>query len=513
MSRKPEGAVSGGVIWDLQRRLLVLLMLPLCLIALVSVFFLYQNAGTASLQQDQQLLRLVPLLADSVVVARPGDRPAGSNGFEDELQGGSGLALLMAPPVEEFLKAREGFAAYGVLDANGRSMLGDSWLPTVLPSTKGAEYLSVVQGGITYRVVAQRSQTAAGELIVLLADGSDARQNWLQTLVYRVLLPSLLLLLASAAAATWAVSRALRPLMRLKRAVERRSPRDLSPISTGHAPSEVRPLVSSLNRLFGMVNAQTEAQRRFVADAAHQLRTPLAGLQAQVEAWDQAARSPANAHGLHLRVDQIQRLRDATRRTTQLANQLLALSRADALAVDAQAKQVVDVQALFEDMVLRFLDTATAQQIDLGLDMAAAPPNATVKGHLWLLRELLINLLDNALKYTPAGGSVTLRCGSDGAGAAAAVWWEVEDSGPGIAPAEHGRVLQRFYRVPGSTGQGSGLGLSIADEIARAHHTHLQLQSGAHGVGLRVRLVFERAADSVARGANARPVAAEFVPK
>ncbi len=469
------------MIWGLQRRLLVLLMLPLGLIGLVSVFFHYQSAGTAALQQDQELLRLVPLLADSVVVTQD----AGGQ-LVSSLGDAPGLALLLAPPVEEFLKEREGVAAYGILDASGRLMLGDAWLPTVLPSTDGAEFLSVVEGGITYRVVAQRSTTSAGELIVMLADGSDARQNWLETVLLRVLLPNLLLLLVAAVAVTWAVARALRPLIDLKQAVERRSPRDLSPIEAESAPAEVQPLVSSLNRLFELVNDQTEAQRRFVADAAHQLRTPLAGLQAQVEAWAQASRSMGAGDLLSLRVDQVQRLRDATRRTSQLANQLLALSRADAVSVNGQPLQQVDLQELCENILALYLDAATEKRMDLGLESEAAQ----TRGHAWLLRELLINLVDNAIRYTPAGGRITLRCGQTGNADGAISWIEVEDDGPGIPSDEHARVLQRFYRLPGSLGEGNGLGLAIADEIARAHHTQLHLAPGALGRGLRVRLVF-----------------------
>ncbi len=292
---RPEGVIRG-----LQRRLLLLLLLPLGLVGLVSFWLHYQSAGTAALQQDQQLQRLVPLLADSVLVTRASEPERHA-----VAPGEPALALLLAPPVDEFLKEREGFAGYAIRDGNGRHLLGDAWLPTVLPSTDGAEYLSVVEGGITYRVVAQRSATAAGELIVMLADGSDARQHWLDTVLLRVLLPNLLLLLVAGVAVTWAVSRALRPLIDLKQAVERRSPRDLSPLDADSAPAEVRPLVSALNRLFALVNAQSEAQRRFVADAAHQLRTPLAGLQAQVEAWAQAARSMGAGELLRLRVEQL----------------------------------------------------------------------------------------------------------------------------------------------------------------------------------------------------------------
>lgn len=482
MDASLEGRAADGLIWGLQRRLLVLLFLPLGLVGLLSVYFHYQSAGTAALQQDQQLLRLVPMLADSVVVTQPRGLPR-----PIDIDADPGLALLLAPPVEEFLKEREGYAGYGVMDANGRLLVGERWLPTVLPTTQDAEFLSVVEGGITYRVVAQRSPTAAGELIIMLADGSDARQQWLDTVLARVVLPNLLLMLVAAVAVTWAVSRALRPLIDLKEAVERRSPRDLSPIEAESAPAEVRPLVSSLNRLFSLVNDQTQAQRRFVADAAHQLRTPLAGLQAQVEAWAQAARSMGATDQLSLRVEQVHRLRDATRRTSQLANQLLALSRADSVSADTHPQEQVDLQELCENILALYLDAAADKRMDLGLECAPAQ----TRGHAWLLRELMINIVDNAVKYTPAGGRITLRCGQDGGPDERFAWVEVEDDGPGIAEEEWERVLERFYRVRGTEAEGSGLGLAIASEIARSHQTRLQLSKGQGGRGLCVRVRFQ----------------------
>lgn len=178
------------------------------------------------------------------------------------------------------------------------------------------------------------------------------------------------------------------------------------------------------------------------------------------------------------------RLRTACRRTSQLANQLLALSRADSTTVASQAMQRVDLSVLCENVLTLHLDAALTKHIDLGLE--ALP--VQVDGHEWLLRELLINLVDNALRYTPVHGCVTLRCGFDDG-----PWLEVEDNGPGIAPTERERVLERFYRVPGTAADGNGLGLAIADEIARAHATHLQLEAGKGGRGLKVRVTFNAA--------------------
>ena len=477
---------------DLRNRLLLLLVLPLCALALLGAWMDYRSADEAAARHDQRLVRLLPALADSVLSAgaAQGDLPV----------------WLPAPLVEDFLR-QSNYTSFSVRDLSGRLLLGDEWVHGAVPATLDPEFQSVEFSGVTYRVAVQRGRTGAGELVVALADGTDPRQQWAQHLLLRVLLPNLVLVAAAGLAIHWAVRRAFKPLLDLAATVERRSPRDLSAIDEAASPSEVRPLVHSLNRLFVLVNAQAESQRRFVADAAHQLRTPLAGLQAQVEAWAMLARSSAKTidgapksqsnmppgqdgkamPAITLGAAEIEKLRDATRRTSQLAHQLLALSRADARSLDGQTMQRVDLQDLCETMLEMFLDAATGKGIDLGLE---AEP-AHVMGHAWLLRELLSNLVDNAIKYTPPGGSVTIRCGTlSGLQGSLRAALQVEDDGPGVPAAERSRVLERFYRVQGTVGQGTGLGLPIADEIARAHGALLTLADGSNGRGLLVVLLF-----------------------
>ncbi len=469
-------AMSSG----LQRRLFFLLLIPLCLLAGVNTWLDYRSADNAALQQDRQLLKLVPLLADSVVAAGKSD--------------GEPPVLLTAPAVEEFLKDRAGLSAFAVANLEGQVLVGDAWLSNNAPATREPVFLSEEEGGVTFRIVSQRVHTAAGEVVVLLADGSDPRQQWVKGVLLKVLLPNIVLMVLSLFAVNWAVGRALRPLLELKDAVERRSPRDLSAIDVQASPEEVRPLVQSLNRLFDLVNAQAESQRRFVTDAAHQLRTPLAGLQAQVEALAQAVNSPIASLDSQtgvmatpaLSADHINNLRAAARRTSQLANQLLALSRADARSVDALPAIQVDLKALCENLLETHLDAAQAKRIDLGLEVSCLQ----VTGHEWLLRELLSNLVDNAIKYTQAGGTVTLRCGLVADGGVPFV--EVEDNGPGIPVAQRQRVFERFYRVPGSVNDGNGLGLAIAQEIARVHSSQLTVASGLDGRGARFTLLFTR---------------------
>lgn len=477
----------GTMTTTLRNRLLVLLVLPVCMLAIAGSWWGYRSAETAAGQHDQRLLRLLPQLADSVMA------PAIGKDMEP--------LMALSPSIDDFVRNRSGITGFAVADLDGHVLAGDPWISVVVPTTPAAEFHSQEFGGITYRVAVQRAMTAgAGEMVVALADGSDVRQQWRHQLLTHVLLPNMLVVVVAALLIYWSVRKAFKPLLDLAQAVESRSPRDLSPIDETTSPKEVRPLVQSLNRLFGLVQAQSETQRRFVADAAHQLRTPLAALQAQVEAWALMAaqverlgppstrpESDQPQSGLFLQTEQIEKLRNATRRTSQLAHQLLALSRADARHVQSQAHERVDLKELCENLLEAFWDSAAAKQIDLGLEVEAV----YISGQAWLLRELLSNLVDNAIKYTPSGGLVTLRCGRRRLGGRQPqAFLQVEDDGPGVPLGETERILERFYRLPGSVGEGSGLGLAIAHEIAQGHHATLRLTPGAGQRGLQVTLVF-----------------------
>ena len=515
----------------LQRRLLLLLIVPLCLLGIVSGWIDYRSASTAANQQDQQLQQLVPLLADSIIAvgAHAEDPPV----------------LLLAPPVEEFLRERKGLVTYKIYTPRRHLLHGDDRLPSVVPLTREPEFFNQEIGGISYRMVVQRVPSVAGDVVVEVADASDPRKHWLQQLVMKVLLPNLVMMGVVAVFVSWAVRQALRPLRDLTLAIERRSPRDLTSINERGIPLEIRPLVTSLNWLFGMVNRQSEAQRRFIADAAHQLRTPIASLQAQIEAWSESIKhqlarrdnpslqsstlsgdrddgqaklvwnEASQQDMVQLPVQELQRLRSATRRTSQLVHQLLSLSRADAAdTLELQQMQSVDLRALCEDVLERYLDAAAQKGIDLGLESWPV----SVRGHALWLQELLGNLLGNALLYTSPGGIVTIRCGVRAQRYAAKpaagkiplpsrpprapqthtvyrAFLEVEDNGPGIPPSDRSRVMERFFRMPGTKEEGTGLGLAIAREIAIRHRSELVLSDGlphetGSGCGLRASMLF-----------------------
>ena len=300
-------------------------------------------------------------------------------------------------------------------------------------------------------------------------------------------LPALAMLLLLAAMAHLAARNALAPWITLAQSVQARSPKDLGQIAIApEDPMEVRTMAEALNRLFARAHAERNAQQRFIADAAHQLRTPLAALQSQVEAWALMAHA-APEKTIHLPAQQVDQLRQASRRTTQLANQLLALSRVDSRLGQGEAAQRVDLKSLCETLLESFLDSALEKGLDLGLEAESAH----VSGHEWLLRELISNLLDNAIKYTPPGGQVTLRCGKHvGDERQVRAYVEVEDDGPGVPVGEYTRLTQRFYRVPGAQAEGTGLGLAIAEEIAQEHGAALYFGKGANEAGMKVQLLF-----------------------
>jgi len=267
----------------------------------------------------------------------------------------------------------------------------------------------------------------------------------------------------------------LRPLLAVRAQIEARSPRELRPLETTAVPTEVRPLVDALNGLFEVLREAARSQRQFVADAAHQLRTPIAGLLGHLELLTQ---DPV-ARGL---TTHLATLHDGVSRVAHSANQLLALARAEPSANLADRFEDIELRSLIARVIERNVDRSVKARLDLGADVEPA----SVTGSAWLIEDLLGNLLDNALNYTPAGGRVTVRCG----GGQSEPYLEVEDDGPGIPEAERGRVRQRFYRLPGSQGHGCGLGLAIVEEISRLHRADVTIDSGACGRGTRIRVQF-----------------------
>ena len=336
---------------------------------------------------------------------------------------------------------------------------------------------------------------AGADVLVEVAEPPTERTQLANEIVKGVILPQFVVLPLALVLVWFGLSRGLTPLARMQQMIRNRSPDDLSPIRTEAAPEELTPLLASFNDLLARMTHNLEVQKRFIADAAHQMKTPLAGLRTQAE----LAQREGNAQEVQLCLRQIAA---STDRATRLVNQLLALARAEHGAGEAGTLVPIDLEPLARSVVQDWVMQALAQHIDLGYegpapDAGGATP-CTILGAPTLLREMLNNLIDNALRYTAghAGDSVPDDAPGSGARAepgaitvrvyrsAGHVVLEVEDTGPGIAPAERAHVFERFYRVLGSRQDGSGLGLAIVREIALQHGATLLLTSPAEARAL-----------------------------
>ena len=278
------------------------------------------------------------------------------------------------------------------------------------------------------------------------------------------------------------LAKGITPLNELTRRVRDRPPADLSPIESHDAPEEVRAFIDSINRLMSRLEQSLKAQQRFVADAAHQLRTPIAGLRTQAE-LALRQREPADLE------HSLRQIAAGAHRASRVISQLLVLARADA-DVPPPMKRL-DLVQLARTAAHEWVPPAIEKHIDLGFETPGAP--CVVTGSDILLRELMNNLVDNALRYTPSGGCVTVRVA-----AANDISLEIEDNGIGIGPADRERVFDRFYRVLGTETEGTGLGLSIVRAIADAHGARLSLRDNPGGKGTVVRVVFPLASGTAA---------------
>ena len=385
---------------------------------------------------------------------------------------------------------------YSIVAPGGRVLAGNPQLPSAQPGSTNPTYADIRLGTRELRLASYRLTTTAGTVTINVAEASDSRARPGQFILASTWLMDFIQVDVTLLLVWVAVHFGLRPLTTVRRQIEARSAHELRPLEVTAVPAEVRPLVDALNLLFEMLSEAAHSQRRFVADTAHQLRTPIAGLLGQLELL---MREPAAAP-LQPRLSV---LHEELTRLAHSANQLLALARADPAANLAAHFETTELKPLVEKVIEQHFDRSIAGGIDMGAEAKPARAN----GNARLLEDLLGNLVDNALNYTPEGGRITVRCGlQDGS-----PYLEVEDDGPGIPETERVRVRQRFYRVPGSRGDGCGLGLAIVEEISRLHRAILTIEAGAHGQGTRIKVQFPRPGGRAARQSERRRQTANSV--
>ncbi len=393
---------------------------------------------------------------------------------------GGGYRFDLPPAVEQVLRADVyDTIYYRVTAPDGQAIAGEAdlpWPPDEADARAGLVSYDAKYKGRKVRAVSMPAQCGASACTVVVAETTVKRARLAREILFSSVLPEALIALATLAIVWFGVKRGLAPLARVSEEIKQRSPSDLHALDAIRAPEETRPLIAALNGLLEQLAAANRNQQRFLANAAHQLRTPLAGLQAHTE----LALSLPLPEACRAQVEQVH---EATIRTARLANQLLVLARAEP-GGHAEPQSRVDLKRVVEGAADEWVHRALERDIDLGFDLELA----AVRGDEFLLREALANLLHNAIEYSPRGARVTVRTGLR----AGQAFVEVEDEGPGIPAAERERVLERFYRVPGTPGTGSGLGLAIVREIAAGHAASIAISEGAGNAtkGCRVALTF-----------------------
>ena len=386
------------------------------------------------------------------------------------------LSALRNDPVEKMFVQ--------VLSAGGRVLAGDPDMGTVPKDLEEVETPSVRIRDAEIRGEAVRigwtwvpAEGASGAMLVQVGD-PIARRRGLVGNVTALVMGMVTLLVPVMVALVWfGLWRGLRPLRELERRIEARHSDDLSPIPPQDAPAELAPLMASLNRQLDRVRGHLDSQRRFVADAAHQLRTPLAGLKAQADA---ALREGT----LDEARPRLARIEESADRLSRLVTQLLSLARADDARAQRPQMERVELNALLREVCGAAAESAMTRMVALGFDPAPAP--VEIEGAPLLLRELFANLVDNAIRYTPEGGEVAVGVESS---PAARVW--VEDTGIGIPESERERVFERFHRVLGTGASGSGLGLPIVRTIAHLHGAEVTVREREGGGGTRFEVRFD----------------------
>ena len=458
------------------------MLAPLLLLWPMSLALTYAAAqNIANQPYDRELGEMARTIARQIAFER------------GEPDGVSRARLRLSDIAADVLRADDTDRVYfRVLGSRGEHLAGDPELaapddPPVLQQLRFRDdEIHSEPVRIVYLWVADASADAPS--LVQVAETLGKRSRLATEIIKGVIIPQFVILPLAVLLVWLALARGIRPLNELQQRIRRRRSEDLSPIDEREAPEEVAPLVRAINDLLARLDQSIGAQKHFLADAAHQLKTPLAGLrmqaelaQREIDAGQQDPRSLKRS---------LQQIAFSSQRAAHMVNQLLAMARAEDKE-SAQRQQEVRLSRLAREVVRDFVPRAMDKHIDLGYEGPDGDDSTTrMIGQPLLIRELIRNLVDNALHYTPSGGVVTVRVTSDPFGQVVVL--QVEDSGPGIAEAERELVFRPFYRALDTQADGSGLGLAIVKEIATRHDTTVTVADarpratampGGHGPG------------------------------
>ncbi|AMO95808.1 his Kinase A domain protein [Collimonas fungivorans] len=455
------------MIISLRLRLLLWLLIPLAVFVAISATLSYRSARqTADLIQDHALLASAQVIAGEIHWL---------DGVPHASIPPAALELLVSPMQDQVY--------YQVITDNDSLLAGRPDFPQALRFPLSTPAFSTIDyHGQILRVVSQvRTLYNAGQLrkiAVLVGQTTGARDQMLADLWRPALHRQIAMLLLAAALVVIGLSMELRPLMHLKNQLAARDATSLSPIKAGQLQLELRPIVEAINQTIQRLNTQVSAQKRFIADAAHQLRTPLTLLDSQI----QFARRLGDENRRTEVLQVLQAMHESSNNMNELTNKLLLLSQAEASNTTAFLRQPVDLLAVSAAVLEEIVDLAQRKNIDLGLETTLQ--HAWVMGNEALFSAMMMNLVDNAIRYTPVDGTVTVAIGA-GHGQ---VEISVSDNGPGIPAEVRDRVFERFFRNAAPGQDGTGLGLAIVKEIVMAAQGSVTLGAGEQQRGLAVLL-------------------------
>ncbi len=434
---------------------LLILLLPLLLLATISAY--YSANHFANLAYDRALFRVALALADEV-----------------EVSAGRMVVDLPDSALNLLEYDKDDYIYYQILDQNHEVLLGEDALPLpkVMPATGQHVYYDAKFNNKLLRIVvfnlpldsiaANVGARAKGNATILIGETTAKRDKMAHDIIAIMLIPQILLIVLVTFLVNLGIKRGLVSLDKLKDLIARRLPTDTHPLVEQDAPQELQPLLHAMNDLLVKEKAGVDERRHFLANAAHQLKTPLAGLKIQAEAALRENDLDSVQHAL-------QQISTGSDNLGRLANQLLSLARAEPESNLALAFSTLDLVALMTEVTADWVPKALEKVIDLGVNCTLR--KFEISGNAVLLQELLNNLIDNSIRYNQAYAKVTVSLFIDCDEAVLAVY----DDGVGIALHEQHKVFERFYRVLGTVANGCGLGLAIVREIAHQHQARVEL--------------------------------------
>ena len=431
---------------------LLVLLLPLIFISAIAGYYLASQY--TNLAYDKSLYRTALALADQVSLEA------------------LGVQVNLPQVAKELLEFDEDDDVYfRILGPSGDLIAShnDLPLPSTYPKADQTHYYNATLNDEKLRVViyalpipaATTANTSQNNVYVMVGETLKKRAGMANEILFSMLVPQLIIIVLVSGLLFFGIKRGLQPINKLKTDLSQRNINDLSPIDNSKVPTELRPLLNAFNDLLARVGGAISKEQRFIADAAHQLKTPLAGLKTQAELALRETEPSKVAHALT-------QINQASGNLAHMVNQLLVLSKAEPDGATFLAFAPVDLRLLAQEVTGDWVAVALQKKLDLGFEsteFSASRQTAMVNGNAQLLRELMNNLIDNAIRYTAAGGKITVGIRQENE----TTLFYVQDSGIGITKENQALVFERFYRVLGTQQEGCGLGLAIVQEIAERH--------------------------------------------